>query len=215
MKPVEFERTPNPDAMRVLPGFLLAIGPPRSFDRSNVTHEPLAAALLGITGVARVLIGADFFTVVRDGPDQDWATLQSDIALQLLGLFEGERMRSDAGAEPAAIAAAEQFSDIEAQIDAVLDRYIRPWLAADGGNALLDRFDPATGTAWVRMEGACGGCPSGSITLKKGIETTIRHWVPEVVSVQAVGEAPRGDPRARIREWIAGKWPDFRSGVKS
>jgi hypothetical protein len=35
--------------------------------------------------------------------------------------------------------------------------------------------------------------------LKKGIETTIRHWIPEVVSVQAIGEAPRGDPRARIR----------------
>lgn len=160
------------------------------------------------------MIGADFITVVRDGPGRDWTTLQSDIALQLLDHFEGERMRSSAGAGPAAIGA-EHFSDIEAQIDAVLDRYVRPWLAADGGNALLDRFDLATGTAWVRMEGACGGCPSGSITLKKGIETTIRRWIPEVVSVQAVGETPRGDPKARIREWIAGKWPDFRSGAKS
>lgn len=120
-----------------------------------------------ITGVVRVLIGADFITVVRDGPDQDWATLQSDIALQLLDHFEGERTRSNAGAEPAAIAAAEHFSDIEAQIDAVLERYVRPWLAADGGNALLDRFDPATGTVWVRMEGACGGCPSGGITSRR------------------------------------------------
>lgn len=213
--PVEFERTPNPDALRVVPGFPLAVGPPRSFDRSNATHEPLAAALLGIKGVSRVLIGADFITVVRDGPDQDWAILQSDIALQLLDHFEGEHLKSNIGAQPTSVAAAKHFSDIEAQIHAVLERYVRPWLAADGGNALLDRFDPATGTVWVRMEGACGGCPSGSITLKKGIETTIKYWVPEVVSVQAIGDVPHRDPKARIREWIADKWPDFKPGAKS
>lgn len=215
MTPIEFEQTPNPDAMRVVPGYPLASGPPRSFDRSNAAHEPLAATLLGIPGVARLLIGADFITIVREGPDQDWANLKSDIALQLMNHFLGERDRQGVGDAPADFGGAEQFSDVEAQIDAVLDRYVRPWLAADGGNALLDRFDPVSGTAWVRMEGACGGCPSGSITLKQGIETTIRHWIPEVVSVQAVGEAPRGDAKARIREWIAGKWPDFRSSAKS
>lgn len=214
MKPVEFERTSNPDALRVLPGYPLAIGPPRSLDRSNATHEPLAAALLEIAGVARVLIGADFITVVRDGPDRDWAALRSDIALQRLVHRRDVRIGSSVGTDHAP-AGAEQFSDIEAQIDAVLERYVRPWLAADDGNALLDRFDPASGIAWVRMEGACGGCPSGSVTLKKGIETTIRRWVPEVVSVQAVGEAPHGDVKARIREWIADKWPDFRSDAKS
>ncbi|WP_447932458.1 NifU family protein [Sphingopyxis fribergensis] len=213
MTPIEFERTPNPDALRVLPGFSLTSGPPRSFDKSNAVHEPLAAALLGIAGIARIMIGADFVTVMREG-DRNWDDLKPDIALQLLH-HQSALSTQGYDAEPCGIAGSEGFSDVEAHIDAVLERYVRPWLVADGGNALLDRFDAATATAWVRMEGACGGCPSGSITLKKGIETTIRRWVPEVASVQAVGQTPHGDPKARIREWIAGKWPDFRSGAKS
>ena len=196
-------------------GQRLSSGPPRSFDKSTATHEPLAAALLGIAGIARILIGADFITVVREGPDRDWADLKPDIVWRLFDFLGDNGIAPQPHAEREDISAGDIFSDIEAHIDAVLERYVRPWLATDGGNALLDRFDPATGTVWIRMEGACGGCPSGSITLKGGIEKTVRRRVPEVLSVQAVEEGPRGDPKARVREWIARKWPDFRSDAKS
>jgi len=98
--------------------------------------------------------------------------------------------------------------EIEQQIEDVLDRWVRPLLAADGGEAVLVRFDPADGTAWVRMDGACGGCPSGSITLKRGIEQSIRRWVPEVTRVLAAEpeQVQDADPKARFRRWIAEKW---------
>ena len=48
-------------------------------------------------------------------------------------------------------------------------------------------FDEATGVVRVRLEGACRGCPMSKITLKMGIENLLKHYVPEVTRVEAVG----------------------------
>jgi Fe-S cluster biogenesis protein NfuA len=59
------------------------------------------------------------------------------------------------------------------------------------------------------MGGACGGCPSGITTLKRTIEQTIKHWVPEVKRVLATGDepqAPSENPKARFRRWVEAKW---------
>ncbi|WP_188643596.1 NifU family protein [Tsuneonella deserti] len=100
------------------------------------------------------------------------------------------------------------LGEVERHIEEVLDRYVRHLLAKDGGEAALVRFDAAEGTAWVRMGGACGGCPSGTTTLKRTIEQTVVRWVPEVKRVHAVADAgtPMEDPKARFRRWVAAKW---------
>lgn len=203
MTGIEFETTPNPDALRVRADRAFPPGPPRQFDRRTASADPLAAALLAIPGVVRVMIAADFVTVVRDGPATRWEALRPEIAFALADAPEGE------GAAPVASPPAAPLGEIEQQIEDVLDRWVRPMLAADGGDALLVRFDASDGTAWVRMEGACGGCPSGSITLKRGIEQSIRRWVPEVTRVLEAAPEQRDeavDPKARFREWIAAKW---------
>jgi Fe-S cluster biogenesis protein NfuA len=58
------------------------------------------------------------------------------------------------------------------------------------------------------MGGACGGCPSGTTTLKRTIEQTIVHWVPEVKRVQSVADAAAlaEDPKVRFRRWVQAKW---------
>jgi len=62
---------------------------------------------------------------------------------------------------------------------------VRPFLQADGGDVeLVDVTDD--GTVYVRLEGACSGCPMSMMTLKAGIEERIREQVPEVKSVEAV-----------------------------
>jgi len=204
MKPVEFEQTPNPHALRILPGRPLSHGAPRQFTRNVAVDEPLAAALLKIDGIARVMIGPDFLTVVRENARWEWDALRPEIVLAIADAPE-------CGPEPASgppQAARPELGEIEQQIEDVLDRWVRPMLASDGGDAILARFDPADGTAWIRMEGACGGCPSGSITLKRGIEQSIRRWVPEVTRVVAAEpeNRPGVDHKARIRDWIARKW---------
>jgi Fe-S cluster biogenesis protein NfuA len=71
------------------------------------------------------------------------------------------------------------------KIESVLDK-IRPGLQADGGNVEVVEYDDETGVLYVQMQGACGGCPMSTMTLKMGIERAIRAEIPEVKEVVAV-----------------------------
>ncbi|MBI5370330.1 NifU family protein [Candidatus Uhrbacteria bacterium] len=73
---------------------------------------------------------------------------------------------------------------IEQQIEQVLEQ-IRPALRLDGGGIELVRFDEATGTVYVRMRGACVGCPMSEITLKMGVEAALQDVLPQVMQVIA------------------------------
>jgi Fe-S cluster biogenesis protein NfuA len=64
---------------------------------------------------------------------------------------------------------------------------IRPGLLADGGDVELVRIDEG-GKVVVKLTGACGGCPMSEITLQQGIERILKMQVPEVTSVESVGE---------------------------
>ncbi|HHY91914.1 MAG TPA: NifU family protein [Firmicutes bacterium] len=63
---------------------------------------------------------------------------------------------------------------------------IRPALQADGGDVELVDVDETTGIVKVRLTGTCGGCPFALMTLKQGIEQTLKEEVPEVKEVQSV-----------------------------
>ena len=52
----------------------------------------------------------------------------------------------------------------------------------DGGNIEFSRFDD--GIVFLRMEGACAGCPSSTMTLKHSIEGLLKHFIPEVERVE-------------------------------
>lgn len=75
-------------------------------------------------------------------------------------------------------------SPLVARVQAVLDA-LRPALQMDGGDCDLVEVTP-DGTVKVHMKGACGGCPSSSMTLTMGIEKRIRASVPEIQRVVAV-----------------------------
>lgn len=62
---------------------------------------------------------------------------------------------------------------------------IRPGLQADGGDLEFIRIDE-NNVVFIKLVGACGGCPMSSITLKQGIERILKMQVPEVTSVEAV-----------------------------
>ena len=205
---IEFERTPNPNALRFLPGIRFwDHGPPIEIHAGEDSAAvPLAQELLEIEGVASVMIGGDFVTILRSSPACDWSKLRPQI-LAVIGDFVLAGRSPVATAEFLRSADPEDQDMIVRQINEILERFVRPQLARDGGDATFVAFDAATGVAQIRMGGACGGCPSGLSTLKFGIEKTIRRYVPEVTKVVANTEtgAPT-DPRVRFREWVKAKW---------
>ena len=74
--------------------------------------------------------------------------------------------------------------DVSIRIEEVLNEKIRPAVAMDGGDIRLKSFK--NGVAEVMLKGACAGCPSSTVTLKHGVERMIKHYVPEVISVEAI-----------------------------
>ena len=72
---------------------------------------------------------------------------------------------------------------MEERVQAALDR-IRPALRADGGDVELVGIED--GVVKVRLMGSCFGCPMATLTLKQGVERTLRSLVPEVKAVEAV-----------------------------
>ncbi|MFQ5713851.1 MAG: NifU family protein [Candidatus Scalinduaceae bacterium] len=74
-------------------------------------------------------------------------------------------------------------ADLKERVEKSLDS-IRPALMADGGNVEL--VDVENGIVKVRLQGACGTCPSALMTLKQGIEVKVKEDVPEIQEVEAV-----------------------------
>ncbi|HPF46570.1 MAG TPA: NifU family protein [Emcibacteraceae bacterium] len=71
-----------------------------------------------------------------------------------------------------------------AQITELLDTRVRPAVARDGGDITYHGF--RDGIVYLRMQGACSGCPSSTATLKYGIQNLLKHYIPEVESVESV-----------------------------
>jgi Fe-S cluster biogenesis protein NfuA len=87
-------------------------------------------------------------------------------------------------AEEADFADDPQDAEIVEQIRELIETRVRPAVANDGGDIIYRGFDK--GTVYLKMQGACAGCPSSSATLKNGIEQLLKHYVPEVTEVRAV-----------------------------
>eukprot|EP01018_Ginkgo_biloba_P019192 Gb_33509 [translate_table: standard] len=78
----------------------------------------------------------------------------------------------------------EDDDETVAMIKELLETRIRPAVQDDGGDIEYRNFDPETGIVKLKMQGACSGCPSSSLTLKSGIENMLMHYVPEVKGVE-------------------------------
>jgi Fe-S cluster biogenesis protein NfuA len=187
------ERTPNPDALKFVPHVALTCGASRWC--ASPADGPLAARLFDLDGVRRVFIAPDFVTVTRASDGPGWADLRYAVISAIAEFLDaGEPALADEGS---AAATPPDDDEIASEIRQVLGLHVRPGVARDGGDVLFERFEPETGIVWVKLQGACGGCPSSRLTLKSGIEQILRRYIPEVLQVEEIaGEvAPRARPR--------------------
>ncbi|MDE2333691.1 MAG: NifU family protein [Rhodospirillales bacterium] len=181
---IETEGTPNPATLKFLPGREVAGAAPADFAQPvDAATSPLAARLFALDGVARVFLGADFVTVTKS-EDVDWAHLKA----RVLGALMDHALSGEPALAASAAAIEEDCSpedaDVVAQIKELLDTRVRPAVAGDGGDIVFRGY--RDGIVRLHMQGACSGCPSSTATLKHGIETMLRHYVPEVRRVEQV-----------------------------
>ncbi|CAI5462177.1 unnamed protein product [Closterium sp. Yama58-4] len=153
--------------------------------------SPLAIALFRIDGVARVFLGGDFVTVTKT-EESSWDLLKPEIFAALMEFFASGQPVLNPQAEAAAASGEQQPAEDESEtvlmIRELLETRIRPAVLEDGGDIDFVDFDEATGIVYLRMKGACSGCPSSSVTLKSGVENMLTHYIPEVNSVKEVME---------------------------
>lgn len=188
---IQLEWTPNPSTLKYVVDQQLLPRGALNFTNKQAAEEksPLAKRLMDIQGVTAVMLGSNFVTVTK-GEDGEWDEL-NDAVMGALDSHLGEQQPILTEAAAQALTApvptgAGSTGAIEDQIRAILDAEIRPAVAQDGGDIILDRFEPDTGLVYLHMQGSCAGCPSSTATLKMGIETRLRELVPQVTEVVSV-----------------------------
>ena len=197
---IQTEDTPNPQSMKFLPGqAVLGLdergAPALGIDfptLESADASPLAQTLFEIDGVMSVYLGADFVTVTKTEA-VEWLHIKPAILGALADfLTAGLPVVKEGAQAGASNAPATSLDDYEGedretveQIIELIETRVRPAVAADGGDIVFKHFEPRTGVVFLSMHGACAGCPSSTMTLKSGIENMLKHYVPEVVKVEA------------------------------
>jgi Fe-S cluster biogenesis protein NfuA len=165
----------------------------RDFANADAAEaSPLAEALFSTGMVDGVYFGRDFVSVSA-APTVEWDQLEPEVLSVLLdhfmldaplfkqGTAAGIEVASD---ESPAIEEDPADSEIIDQIKELLDTRVRPAVAQDGGDIVYRGY--RDGKLYLGMQGACSGCPSSMVTLKRGVESLIKHYVPEVETIEAV-----------------------------
>lgn len=188
---IETEATPNPATVKFIPGEAVMSTGTRDFaDPEEAEASPLASALFSLGDVSGVFFGSDFVSVTA-APGVEWRVLKPQVLTVLLDHFSsgaplfvaGSAAGIDVPGDDADFGDDPADADIVAQIKDLIETRVRPAVARDGGDIVYRGFQ--RGTVYLAMHGACAGCPSSTATLKQGIESLLKHYVPEVTDVRA------------------------------
>jgi Fe-S cluster biogenesis protein NfuA len=188
---IRTEHTPNPATRKFLPGQPVMDAGSRDFaDAETAQASPLAAELFATGNVEGVFFGGDFISVTAS-PGAAWDDLEPEVVGVLLDHFVSGAPLFTAGTaagihidDGPAFEEDPADADIIAQIRDLIETRVRPAVAQDGGDIVYRGYKE--GHLYLGLQGACHGCPSSAITLKNGIENLIRHYVPEVETVEAI-----------------------------
>jgi NFU1 iron-sulfur cluster scaffold homolog, mitochondrial len=152
--------------------------------------SPLAAHVFNLPFVTGVFVSGNFITVTKnDSITWDLVQLELREYIQEYLNTDGRVVNADAPAQALAdaneraVTHAEPADETERQIIAVIDEYVSPAVAGDGGHIAFRSF--RNGVVAVDLRGSCSGCPSSMVTLKGGIENLLKQMVPGVTEVVA------------------------------
>ena len=187
------ESTPNPAVIKFVANKNLV---PAMFEFTSIDDtksSPFAAKLFHFPFVKQVFIDKNYVSITKFDI-AEW----NDITMELREFIKiyiengSPIITSDAPeltqqTEQAKEAHFENLDDISKEIINILEEYVKPAVASDGGNIQFESYDAETKNVKVILQGACSGCPSSTFTLKNGIENMLKEMLKDKIeSVEAI-----------------------------
>ncbi len=177
---VQTEVTPNPNSLKFLPGKKVSNSGPYEITHKDDVNNELVRNILSINGVEGIFLGQDFISVNKKD-NTKWEEVKH-IVISFINDFyaDGKEFVIDENIKEEV----SDFNEIEQKIVKILEQKIRPAVARDGGDIKFKEFKD--GVVKVQLQGSCSGCPSSTMTLKKGVQNLLCHYLPEVKEVIAI-----------------------------
>ncbi|WP_026775711.1 NifU family protein [Polaribacter sp. Hel_I_88] len=178
------EVTPNPGVMK--------FGTNKNLTQTDVEFKnieeaskssPLAQAIFNFPFVKEVFISDNYVSVTKYDM-VEWKEVFAEVRTFIREyLVDGKTIIKelptlDTATHKETIAPVIELEGIPAQISDILDEYIKPAVAGDGGNIAFRSYDEKNKVVSVVLQGACSGCPSSTATLKNGIEALLKDMMP-------------------------------------
>ena len=137
--------------------------------------------ILSVNGVIGIFLAEDFLSVNKD-EKTEWEDLKHIIISFINDYYsEGKEIVIESNLTSASETGS---SEIENKIIKILETKIRPAVARDGGDIKFKEYND--GIVTVQLQGSCSGCPSSTMTLKRGVQNLLCHYIPEIKEVIAI-----------------------------
>ncbi|MBU2907668.1 MULTISPECIES: NifU family protein [Arenibacter] len=182
------EVTPNPSVMKFVTNKRIV---PTIFEFKNIDEakdSELAKQLFMLPFVKEVFFDVNYVSINKyDVAEWDDITLElrekiRDFIAAGKEVVSAKSLQQQKTTAPEAQLEDTNLDDISKQIIDILEEYVKPAVASDGGNILFKSYEEDTKTVNVILQGACSGCPSSTYTLKNGIETMLKNMMGDMVN---------------------------------
>lgn len=182
------EVTPNPSVMKfgTTQSLTTTDVECKNIDEANDT-SPLAQALFHFPFVKEVFISENYVSITKFEM-VEWNEIHPEIRNFIRNYLQENKTiikqlpKEEASTKEITQTPLENLDETSAKIVSILDEYIKPAVASDGGNIAFRSYDPESKVVRVVLQGACSGCPSSTITLKNGIETMLKDMLPNKIN---------------------------------
>jgi len=180
------ESTPNPAVMKFGTNQVLT---QTDVEYKNIEEasksSPLAQALFSFPFVKEIFISENYVSLTKFDVIE-WNEVHQELRTFIRSyLQEGKTILSEVPQKEEVKNTEVKIADLDetsGKIVSILNEYIKPAVASDGGNIAFKSYDKETKTVNVILQGACSGCPSSTATLKNGIETLLKDMLPNQIN---------------------------------
>ena len=177
---VQTEITPNPNSLKFIPGKIVSNSGSFEVTKKDNVNNDLIRNILSINGVEGIFLSKDFISVNKDN-ENSWDDIKHIVISHINEFYAtGKKFIIDKDLDEQS----ESLDEIEKRIVQLLEEKIRPAIAKDGGDIKFKEFKD--GVVKVQLQGSCSGCPSSTMTLKRGVQNLLCHYLPEVKEVEAI-----------------------------